>query len=361
MLATTTNPTGTPPAEPHPAEALSAGADPCPPPSGWARSDRGGTVDHDDLAVDVGVARAAASAPPVRRRRARSGGRSGCGGRSGRAGSGRAPRTSPRRRSPARRVDQHPAAHLAGQRPGRRVHAALGGGVRDQAGVAALRADRGDDDDPAAPPLAEHPCAAPARVSSSGAVRLVSMIRGDLSAATVCTCSESWPTAALLTRRVDRAEPRLDRPDEAPAPPAASVTSTAPTCTRSGCSAASVLQLGGDGAGERGDLRARREQVGDDGQAEPRDPPETRTTVRRGRGAGSDIALQGLLDRDLGPAGGCAAARRSRAAGRDAPAAGRARRRPVRAGGLCEDDVGGHDPADERRRRPRTRAQATPG
>ena len=59
----------------------------------------------------------------------------------------------PRRHS----VGQDPTGELPGDRAGRGVEAALGRGVRHQAGVAALPTDRGHVDQPAAAALAEQP------------------------------------------------------------------------------------------------------------------------------------------------------------------------------------------------------------
>ena len=141
-------------------------------------------------------------------------------------------------------------------------------------------------------------CRSTARVSSSGAVRLVATVAAICSGE-VWMCRLSWPTAALLTS-ASSGPSRAAASRMKVAMPAASVTSTVPTWSESGCSAA---RASSSGVSVRANVatRAPRASVSRTiARPRPRDPPETRTQLAAGMGVrGSDIALQRLLDRDL--------------------------------------------------------------
>src|SRR6266508_3638177 len=181
------------------------------------------------------------------------------------------------------------------------------------------------------------------RVRISGDVRFVWMML-EIWSADVCTCSESWPTAALLT--MPSIGPSLASTSFTKAWPAASsFTSTEPACTWSGYFSASAVSSGVTVRANAATLTPCSIRSVTIARPRPREPPETRTTLEGGTRVGSDIALQRLLRRDffqqLDPARH-AVVRQPGAAPLDQVGVG------GRAHGLVQHHFGGDHPADDR-------------
>ncbi len=137
-----------------------------------------------------------------------------------------------------------------------------------------------------------------ARASSSGAVRFVSMILAICSGE-VCTCRLSWPIAALLTR-ASIGPRRLSASLRKALMALTSVTSTDAATTRSGLAAATASSSGVTVRAKAATLAPCARMSSTMARPSPREPPETTTTVAGPMGSVlSDIALQGLLDRDV--------------------------------------------------------------
>src|SRR6478672_3252690 len=180
-----------------------------------------------------------------------------------------------------------------------------------------------------------------ARASSSGAVRFVSMIFAICSG-DVCTCRLSWPMAALLTR-ASIGPRRLSASLRKAVMALTSVTSTDAATTRSGLAAATASSSGVTVRAKAATLAPCARMSSTMARPSPREPPETTTTVAGPMGSVlSDIALQGLLDRDVveepHPTG--------HGVVREASRAPRGQLGIARLAG--EHDVGGHDAADDR-------------
>src|SRR6266508_4644124 len=182
------------------------------------------------------------------------------------------------------------------------------------------------------------------RVSTSGEVRFVWMIDAIWSAE-VCTCSESWPTAALFT--MPSIGPSLASTSLTKAwPAAASFTSTEPTCSWSAYLSASAASSGVTVRAKAATFTPRSTRSVTIARPRPRDPPETRTTLDGGTRVVSDIALQRLLRgnlvQDADPARHAVVGQPAAAPLHQVGVRGRAH-------GLVQHHLGGHHPADDRR------------